>query len=77
MAYVGTRTLFEDAGFSWPPTTEATSAGFPRVVMRGSLTAVRHDAPALRQSVRERFAATVCQVTQWTMRGVRREDERG
>ena len=26
---------------------------------------------------RERFAATVCQVNQWTMRGVRHGDERG
>ena len=34
MAYVGTRKLFEDAGFEMAATTEATSAGFPRVVMR-------------------------------------------
>jgi len=34
MAYVGTRKLFEDAGFELAATTEATSAGFPRVVMR-------------------------------------------
>ena len=34
MAYVGTRKLFEDAGFEIAATTEATSAGFPRVVMR-------------------------------------------
>ena len=47
MAYVGTRKLFEDAGFEMAATTEATSAGFPRVVMRrGGVTAVRHDSPA-------------------------------
>lgn len=34
MAYVGTRKLFEDAGFALASTTEATSAGFPRVIMR-------------------------------------------
>ena len=34
MAYVGTRKLFEDAGFSLAGTTDATSAGFPRVIMR-------------------------------------------
>ncbi len=34
MAYVGTRKLFEDAGFSFAMETRATSAGFPRVVMR-------------------------------------------
>jgi GNAT superfamily N-acetyltransferase len=34
MAYVGTRKLFEDAGFELASSTEATSAGFPRVVMR-------------------------------------------
>ena len=34
MAYVGTRKLFEDAGFELAGRTEATSAGFPRVVMR-------------------------------------------
>ena len=34
MAYVGTRKLFEDAGFELAASTEATSAGFPRVVMR-------------------------------------------
>ena len=36
MAYVGTRKLFEDAGFELASTTEATSGGFPRVVMRRS-----------------------------------------
>lgn len=34
MAYVGTRTLFERAGFSKAAGTEAVSGGFPRVVMR-------------------------------------------
>jgi hypothetical protein len=34
MAYVGTRKLFEDAGFEVAARTDATSAGFPRVVMR-------------------------------------------
>jgi GNAT superfamily N-acetyltransferase len=34
MAYVGTRKLFEGAGFELASRTEATSAGFPRVVMR-------------------------------------------
>jgi GNAT superfamily N-acetyltransferase len=34
MAYVGTRALFERAGFSWAADTDAVSGGFPRVVMR-------------------------------------------
>lgn len=34
MAYVGTRKLFEDAGFELASATTATAAGFPRVVMR-------------------------------------------
>ena len=34
MAYVGTRKLFEDAGFTLAATTDAVSGGFPRVVMR-------------------------------------------
>lgn len=34
MAYVGTRALFEAAGFSHAADTEAVSGGFPRVVMR-------------------------------------------
>ena len=34
MAYVGTRALFEKAGFTLAARTTATSAGFPRVVMR-------------------------------------------
>ena len=34
MAYVGTRKLFEDAGFTMAADTTAVSGGFPRVVMR-------------------------------------------
>jgi GNAT superfamily N-acetyltransferase len=34
MAYVGTRKLFEDAGFSKAADTSSVSGGFPRVVMR-------------------------------------------
>ncbi|HEX8094293.1 GNAT family N-acetyltransferase [Jatrophihabitans sp.] len=34
MAYVGTRKLFERAGFTKAADTEAVSGGFPRVVMR-------------------------------------------
>jgi GNAT superfamily N-acetyltransferase len=34
MAYVGTRKLFEDAGFSKAADTTSVSGGFPRVVMR-------------------------------------------
>ena len=34
MAYVGTRALFERAGFTKAADTEAVSGGFPRVVMR-------------------------------------------
>jgi len=34
MAYVGTRALFEQAGFELAARTEATSGGFPRVLMR-------------------------------------------
>ncbi len=34
MAYVGTRKLFEDAGFAKAADTDAVSGGFPRVVMR-------------------------------------------
>ena len=34
MAYVGTRKLFEDAGFTKAADTRAVSGGFPRVVMR-------------------------------------------
>jgi GNAT superfamily N-acetyltransferase len=34
MAYVGTRKLFEDAGFTMAADTRAVSGGFPRVLMR-------------------------------------------
>jgi GNAT superfamily N-acetyltransferase len=34
MAYVGTRKLFEDAGFTMAASTTSVSGGFPRVVMR-------------------------------------------
>ena len=34
MAYVGTRALFEAAGFTLAAETTATSGGFPRVVVR-------------------------------------------
>jgi hypothetical protein len=34
MAYVGTRKLFEDAGFTKAADTTSVAGGFPRVVMR-------------------------------------------
>lgn len=34
MAYVGTRSLFEDAGFTRAADTDSVSGGFPRVLMR-------------------------------------------
>jgi GNAT superfamily N-acetyltransferase len=34
MAYVGTRKLFEDAGFTKAADTRSVSGGFPRVLMR-------------------------------------------
>jgi hypothetical protein len=37
MAYVGTRKLFEDAGFTKAADTDSVSGGFPRVVMRLNL----------------------------------------
>ncbi|MCR8670786.1 GNAT family N-acetyltransferase [Agrococcus sp. HG114] len=37
MAYVGTRALFERAGFELASATDAVSGGFPRVVMRKQL----------------------------------------
>ena len=37
MAYVGTRKLFEDAGFTKAADTNAVSGGFPRVLMRLAL----------------------------------------
>ena len=39
MAYVGTRKLFEDAGFSKAADTRAVAGGFPRVLMRLDLGA--------------------------------------
>jgi GNAT superfamily N-acetyltransferase len=38
MAYVGTRSLFEKAGFTKAADTDAVSGGFPRVVMRRPLS---------------------------------------
>ncbi len=38
MAYVGTRAMFERAGFTKVSDTDAVSGGFPRVVMRRALT---------------------------------------
>ena len=37
MAYVGTRKLFEDAGFTMVAETDSVSGGFPRVLMRRDL----------------------------------------
>jgi hypothetical protein len=34
MAYVGTRKLFEDAGFTKAADTTSVAGGFPRVLMR-------------------------------------------
>ncbi len=46
MAYVGTRVLFERAGFTKAADTRSVSGGFPRVLMRLSLSHVEapHDA---------------------------------
>jgi GNAT superfamily N-acetyltransferase len=38
MAYVGTKAIFERAGFTQAATTQAVSGGFPRVVMRRQLS---------------------------------------
>lgn len=38
MAYVGTRSLFERAGFTKAADTDSVSGGFPRVLMRRALT---------------------------------------
>jgi hypothetical protein len=38
MAFVGTRGLFEKAGFTKVADTSSVTAGFPRVVMRRSLS---------------------------------------
>ena len=37
MAYVGTRTLFERAGYTKAADTDSASGGFPRVIMRANL----------------------------------------
>jgi GNAT superfamily N-acetyltransferase len=37
LAYVGTRKLFEDAGFTWAADTTSVVNGFPRVLMRRAL----------------------------------------
>ena len=37
MAYVGTRKLFEDAGFTKAADTSSVAGGFPRVLMRMNL----------------------------------------
>jgi len=37
MAYVGTRRLFEQAGFTLAAATGSVSGGFPRVLMRRHL----------------------------------------
>jgi GNAT superfamily N-acetyltransferase len=38
MAYVGTRALFETAGFTVAAPTDSVSGGFPRVLMRRPLS---------------------------------------
>jgi hypothetical protein len=38
MAYVGTRALFEAAGFALASDTDAVAGGFPRVIMRRMLS---------------------------------------
>jgi hypothetical protein len=40
MAYVGTRKLFEDAGFTKAADTTSVAGGFPRVLMRLDLGSV-------------------------------------
>lgn len=49
MAFVGTRALFERAGFTWAADTTATLAGFPRVVMRRVLAGPGTEAAELRR----------------------------
>ena len=46
MAYVGTRALFERAGFEWAADTQSVSGGFPRVLMRRRLTGTADDGGA-------------------------------
>lgn len=41
MAYVGTRRLFEDVGFTMATATDSVSGGFPRVLMRLDLRGPR------------------------------------
>jgi GNAT superfamily N-acetyltransferase len=43
MAYVGTRALFERAGFTKAADTQSVSGGFPRVLMRRALGPVRSE----------------------------------
>ncbi len=38
MAYVGTRGMFEEAGFEWAADSSSVLNGFPRIVMRRRLT---------------------------------------
>jgi hypothetical protein len=38
MAFVGTRSLFEKAGFTKAADTDAVAGGFPRVLMRRVLS---------------------------------------
>ncbi|WP_225754269.1 GNAT family N-acetyltransferase [Actinotalea sp. Marseille-Q4924] len=38
MAFVGTRSMFERAGFETVGTTEAVASGMPRIIMRRSIT---------------------------------------
>ncbi len=40
MAYVDTRKLFEDAGFTMAAVTTSVAGGFPRVLMRLDLGSV-------------------------------------
>lgn len=46
MAYVGTRTMFERAGFIKTAATSSVSGGFPRILMRRSLRAEQAAGPA-------------------------------
>jgi hypothetical protein len=41
MAYVGTRALFEAAGFAFAGRTDAVSGGFPRGIMRRTSSGCR------------------------------------
>ena len=45
MAYVGTRSMFERAGFTKVADTDSVSGGFPRIVVRRSLTGQRRNRP--------------------------------